>query len=166
MSMAQSDLGLQPKDFLANLNLGNLNMVLRERFLLPYESLERYGLSYPETIADLCDLSGLTVTQVQGVLTECIGFAKSIGKPVKFSKSAQFNEDQWLLDVRTSFHEESSLVHPDARPWHLGDKLAQIELMKTKSEVFVFSDQEEQSWSAAMALKRYNVNSRIGLMEI
>jgi hypothetical protein len=146
---------------LTDLSLPYIDVILHERFLLPPKEMKRLGLDIPQTIGDLVDQAGTNLESVKNILQECMTLSKGIILDIPLAKVSDVQETEWILDVRPNVDFDSEPLHPNGRIFHLGNRMAQIEIMKTLHRVIVISDEPGHAWSAAMALRKEGVSAYV-----
>lgn len=133
-----------------------MDVVLGERFLLPLDSLRRFQMPIPQTIADIVELSGLPVNNVTAILHECLELNQDIWLDGKIEDFVG-GDQTWIVDMRPMVGFDVDPLHPDARIFHHGNQAQQLELMRTMKKVIVLSTPASHAWSAAMSLRQMKV---------
>lgn len=133
-----------------------MDVVLGERFLLPVESLQRFQMPIPQTIADIVESSGLPLENVLNIFHECLTLNQDIWLDAKIDDFVG-EEQTWIIDMRPMIGFDVDPLHPDARIFHHGNQGQQLELMRTMKKVIVLSTPASHAWSAAMSLRQMKV---------
>ena len=156
-----SDTGLNNIDtttILASLPLKFLDVVLAERFLLPTDSLMRFGIPIPETVHDVVEATGMPYSKVRDILIECIELDRLVWLPTRLDHLT-LGDGDWLVDMRVNVDFDAAPLHPEARIFHHGDKRAQLEIMRSLNRVIIMSDKMSHAWSAALSLRLMGVKA-------
>ena len=136
-----------------------MDLILAERFLLPPESLKRFGMAVPETVAELCDATGMDLAHVNKILQDCVTHNQDLWLGGCDLDSIAAKDDAWIVDMRPGVSHDEEPLHPAARIFHLGNQAAQLGIMRTLNQVIVLSHSEGHAWSAAMGLRSMGVRS-------
>lgn len=158
LAQRKSSLDLKPHIKLNDLGLPFIDVVLSERFLLPAQSLTRFGVAPPQTISELCEVSGMPFQEVSQILNDCLAFNMEIWLEGSLDDYLH-QESVWVCDMRPQVDYSSEPLHPAARMFHLGNPTAQLALMRNLSKVIVLRETPAYAWSAAMALRGMGVAS-------
>ena len=155
-----SEKSLLPSTKLSELGLPFLEIVLAEKFLLPPESLKRFGMPVPLTISELAEASGMPLDEVIKIVLECLDLNEKIWLGgVLADYFARPN--MWVVDMRPYVTFECEPLHADARIFHLGNPAAQLEIMRTLEGVVVLSKSIAHAWSAAMSLRCMGITAYV-----
>jgi hypothetical protein len=136
-----------------------LDVILKERFLLPPAELKKIGENVPATLGEVSRLSGMPYEEIYNVLDECLDLGRDIWTDIKDLGEAAGVEGTIIVDMRPDVSFESEPLHESARLFHMQNPSTLLPFLRTCRRVLVISNSEDHAWSAAMALRKMSINA-------